>query len=276
MAQLIMLLLKENRMFLEKLKEKNPLIICITNNVVKNFTANGLLAIGAAPAMSESLVDLRGLVPVANALLINIGTFSDENISLFESATAVANKHQIPVIFDPVAAGASKVRLDLSKEILKNREISVLRGNASEIAAILGEEQSSKGPDGSYNGSISELALKANHELGIPIVISGKEDAIACQGKVVQLANGSPLMSLVTGTGCLLGAFLAAFIGIAEKDQYFECMIESLSLYNIAGELAEQESYVKGPASFQEAFIDHLYTINVNDLITYQNLLEEN
>lgn len=75
MAQLIMLILKENRMFLEKLKEKNPLIICITNNVVKNFTANGLLAIGAAPAMSESLVDLRGLVPVANALLINIGTF---------------------------------------------------------------------------------------------------------------------------------------------------------------------------------------------------------
>lgn len=262
-------------MFLRKLKVKNPLVICITNNVVKNFTANGLLAVGAVPAMSESLQDLEGLIPVAKALLINIGTFTDANMSLFESALAIANKHDIPVVFDPVAAGASKVRLDLAKRLLNKGRISVLRGNASEIAAIIGEEQRAKGPDGSYHGSISQLALKANLELGIPIVITGKEDAIACQGNVVQLANGSSLMPLVTGTGCLLGAFLAAFIGITEKDHYFECLIEALSLYNIAGELSEQESFVKGPASFQQAFIDHLYTITGEDLIIYQNLVEE-
>ena len=92
-------------MYLEQLKEVNPLTICITNNVVKNFTANGLLALGASPAMSECIEDLEDLLKVANALLINIGTLTKESWQLYQEAIKIANKNQVPVVLDPVAVG---------------------------------------------------------------------------------------------------------------------------------------------------------------------------
>ncbi|HGD5700670.1 TPA: hydroxyethylthiazole kinase, partial [Streptococcus agalactiae] len=101
-------------MYLEQLKEVNPLTICITNNVVKNFTANGLLALGASPAMSECIEDLEDLLKVADALLINIGTLTKESWQLYQEAIKIANKNQVPVVLDPVAAGASRFRLEVS------------------------------------------------------------------------------------------------------------------------------------------------------------------
>lgn len=135
-------------MYLEQLKEVNPLTICITNNVVKNFTANGLLALGASPAMSECIEDLEDLLKVADALLINIGTLTKESWQLYQEAIKIANKNQVPVVLDPVAAGASRFRLEVSLDLLKNYPISLLRGNGSEIAALVGEKQASKGADG--------------------------------------------------------------------------------------------------------------------------------
>ncbi|MGR1387022.1 hydroxyethylthiazole kinase, partial [Streptococcus agalactiae] len=111
-------------MYLEQLKEVNPLTICITNNVVKNFTANGLLALGASPAMSECIEDLEDLLKVADALLINIGTLTKESWQLYQEAIKIANKNQVPVVLDPVAAGASRFRLEVSLDLLKNYSIS--------------------------------------------------------------------------------------------------------------------------------------------------------
>ncbi|HEM9695270.1 TPA: hydroxyethylthiazole kinase [Streptococcus agalactiae] len=239
-------------MYLEQLKEVNPLTICITNNVVKNFTANGLLALGASPAMSECIEDLEDLLKVADALLINIGTLTKESWQLYQEAIKIANKNQVPVVLDPVAAGASRFRLEVSLDLLKNYSISLLRGNGSEIAALIGEKQASKVAD------LESIAVKANQVFDVPVVVTGETDAIAVRGEVRLLQNGSPLMPLVTGTGCLLGAVLAAFIGSSDRSDDLACLTEAMTVYNVAGEIAEKVAKGKGVGSFQVAFLDAL------------------
>lgn len=242
-------------MYLEQLKEVNPLTICITNNVVKNFTANGLLALGASPAMSECIEDLEDLLKVADALLINIGTLTKESWQLYQEAIKIANKNQVPVVLDPVAAVASRFRLEVSLDLLKNYSISLLRGNGSEIAALIGEKQASKGADGGKVADLESIAVKANQVFDVPVVVTGETDAIAVRGEVRLLQNGSPLMPLVTGTGCLLGAVLAAFIGSSDRSDDLACLTEAMTVYNVAGEIAEKVAKGKGVGSFQVAFI---------------------
>ncbi|HGI3650083.1 TPA: bifunctional hydroxymethylpyrimidine kinase/phosphomethylpyrimidine kinase [Streptococcus agalactiae] len=231
---------------------------CITNNVVKNFTANGLLALGASPAMSECIEDLEDLLKVANALLINIGTLTKESWQLYQEAIKIANKNQVPVVLDPVAAGASRFRLEVSLDLLKNYSISLLRGNGSEIAALVGEKQASKGADGGKVADLESIAVKANQVFDVPVVVTGETDAIAVRGEVRLLQNGSPLMPLVTGTGCLLGAVLAAFIGSSDRSDDLACLTEAMTVYNVSGEIAEKVAKGKGVGSFQVAFLDAL------------------
>ncbi|SDL20709.1 hydroxyethylthiazole kinase [Streptococcus equinus] len=251
--------------YLDELRKQNPLTICITNDVVKNFTANGLLALGASPAMSEYQKDLEDFLPSASGLLINIGTLSDKTWQLYKDALDIAEKNGVPTVLDPVAAGVGPYRKRVANDLIENHKLSLIRGNAGEIAALIGEDVASKGVDSADVANIGQLALKAHKQLKLPIVITGKTDAIAVNGHVKLLHNGSSLMPLVTGTGCLLGAVLAAFIGVA-SDDLLSCLEEAMSVYNIAGEIAERNSGIGLPGSFQVAFIDALHQISNDDI----------
>lgn len=219
--------------YLDDLKQNHPLTICLTNQVVKNFTANGLLLLGASPAMSEYQADLEDFLPQANGLLVNIGTLNDRSLQLYKDALDIAEKHDIPTVLDPVAAGAGKFRQQVALDLIEHHRISLLR---------------------------------ANQLLQLPIVITGETDAIAVNEKVLLLHNGSSLMPLVTGTGCLLGAVLAAFIGLAKEKDLLACLEEALSAYNIAGELAEKKFSEPLPGSFQIAFLDALHQVTNTDI----------
>ncbi|MCR8967020.1 hydroxyethylthiazole kinase [Streptococcus zalophi] len=262
-------------MYLEKLKKSNPLVICITNDVVKNFTANGLLALGASPAMSEYEEDLEDLLKVASALLINIGTLTPAKWQLYQNAITIAKKNHVPVVLDPVAAGASRFRLKVSLDLLNHYPITLLRGNASEIAALIGEKQTSKGADSGFVEDIGALARKASTIFSIPVVVTGPVDAIAVNNQVRLIQNGSPLMPLVTGTGCLLGAVLAAFIGLSEEKDYLDCLSEAMLAYNIAGELAQEKTSTTGPGSFKVAFLDSLYQIRPHQMKERQRIIND-
>lgn len=256
--------------FLEKLRESNPLTICMTNNVVKNFTANGLLALGASPAMSEYKKDLEDLLPFASGLLINIGTLNDQTWQGYKDALDIAERYGIPTVLDPVAAGAGAYRKSVALDLLEHHKISLVRGNAGEIAALIGEKVDSKGVDSGQVEDIGQLALRANQILQLPVVITGVTDAIAVDGQVRLLKNGSSLMPLVTGTGCLLGAVLAAFIHLAEPENLLDCLEEVLSVYNIAGELAGQKT--KLPGTFQIEFLNSLYRISSDDVVKFKKV----
>lgn len=178
--------------------------ICITNDVVKNFTANGLLALGASPAMSEYPEDLEDLLPYAKGLLINTGTLTNETCELYKSALDIAEKYGVPTVLDPVAAGAGAYRKKVAfGSVTSSYYFTFVRGNAGEIAALIVIE--TKGVDSAQIDNVGELALRSQPTIRNSVVITGKKDAIAVNHQVRILENGSELMTLVTGTGCLLG-----------------------------------------------------------------------
>ena len=266
--------------YIKLLREQNPLVICLTNDVVKNFTANGLLAVGASPAMSSCIEDLEDLLPYAKALLVNIGTVNPELATFYKKAVALANKLNVPVVLDPVACSAGAFRKKNAMDLLEEHQITLLRGNAAEIAALVNDKRNelksgnssqvqevvSKGVDSEGVSNPGQLAEQAAKLFGMTSIVTG----------TVEVAHGSAMMPLVVGTGCLLGAFLGSFIGIepgsesSKEDFVFHSALHGLTAYSLAGEMAEAECkrlYNKvEPGSFQIEFLNALYRIQDSDV----------
>ena len=256
---------------LKLLKEKAPLVICITNDVVKNFTANGLVALGASPAMSEYPEDLEDLLKYAGGLLINIGTLTDETWKLYQDALKIAEKYNVPAVLDPVACGAGAYRKKVSDDLINNYKLAAIRGNAGEIASLVGINVASKGVDSAGVDNIDEIALAANSKFNIPVIVTGEVDAIAVNGEVITIHNGSAMMPKVIGTGCLLGAVVASFIGL-EKGQELKSLEIAMLAYNIAGEIAEKRPNGHLPGTFKVEFMNALYEITDKDIATFKKV----
>ena len=256
---------------LKLLKEKAPLVICITNDVVKNFTANGLVALGASPAMSEYPEDLEDLLKYAGGLLINIGTLTDETWKLYQDALKIAEKYNVPAVLDPVACGAGSYRKKVSDDLINNYKLAAIRGNAGEIASLVGINVASKGVDSAGVDNIDEIALAANSKFNIPVIVTGEVDAIAVNGEVITIHNGSAMMPKVIGTGCLLGAVVASFIGL-EKGQELKSLEIAMLAYNIAGEIAEKRPNGHLPGTFKVEFINALYEITDQDIKAFKKV----
>jgi hydroxyethylthiazole kinase len=248
---------------LNKVRTQHPLVHNITNFVVMNSSANILLAQGAMPVMAHAINEVEHMVSLANALVLNIGTLTDEWVEAMIKAGRMANEKSIPVVLDPVGAGATPLRTEKAKEILREVKITVLRGNASEINALAVSGGKTRGVDSVHQADevlAGALSLIEKHHLIIGI--SGKTDIIADGNKVIKIDNGSPLMQKVTGTGCGLSATIGAFLGV-EKDSLI-ATVSAFGFYNIAGEIAERNS--KAPGSFNVAFVDALYEVTDKDL----------
>ena len=258
---------------LETLRQRNPLVICITNDVVRTFTANGLLAIGASPVMSECSEDLKDLIVHASALLINIGTLTLDKSAYYKEAIALAKKHEVPIVLDPVGCHAGAYRLSVVLDLIKTGNISLLRGNQSEIKAIYDAlspdnkadvSTAGKGVDGAQVEDSAVIAYRLARIINCPVVATGEEDYVSDGARVFAVPHGHPVMTAVTGTGCLLGAVLAAFFSAyypcKDRVSIGEFLAYVLAYYGLAGEHAVQVSGIK-PGSFSVAFMDALYTL---------------
>ncbi|BGE81922.1 hydroxyethylthiazole kinase [Staphylococcus petrasii] len=258
---------------LEKLRNENPLVVCYTNDVVKNFTANGLLSIGASPAMSEAPEEAEEFYKVAGALLINIGTLTKANEEDILKIGKIANQQGTPIVFDPVAVGASTYRKQFCQKFLSEVEVSVIKGNASEILTLVDPNTTMKGTDGDANLDAVTIAKKAYEELNTAIVLTGKEDVVVQDNKVVQLSNGSPLLAKITGAGCLLGGLVASFL-FRETHPSLQVLEEAVSFYNIAAEIAEKDEQVKGPGTFLSHLLDEMYQLEYSTYEQHVKRLE--
>ncbi len=259
---------------LETLRKRNPLVICITNDVVRTFTANGLLAIGASPIMSECSEDLQDLIIHASALLINIGTLTPDKVSYYKEAIKLAKTHEVPIVLDPVGCHAGTYRLSVVLDLIKTGNISLLRGNQSEIKAIydaLSPEDTAnnstagKGVDGAQVEDSAVIAYRLARRIECPVVATGEEDYVSDGTRVFAVPHGHSVMTAVTGTGCLLGAVLAAFFSAyypcKDRLSIGEFLAYALAYYGLAGESAVKTSGIK-PGSFSVAFMDALYTLD--------------
>jgi len=197
---------------LRAVRERKPLVHNITNFVVMNYTANALLAMGASPVMAHAINEVEEMVSHAGALVLNIGTLTEEWVAAMIAAGRKAAEKKIPIVLDPVGAGATRLRTESARKILSQIHIRVLRGNASEILSLQDENSRTKGVDAVHG--VDEAARTAGilaAELGSTLAITGPVDLITDGRYVVRVANGHPLMASVTGSGCTATAVIGAF-----------------------------------------------------------------
>ncbi|MBO1627210.1 hydroxyethylthiazole kinase [Bacillus arachidis] len=257
----------------ETVRGANPLVHNITNVVVTNFTANGLLALGASPVMAYAKEEVAEMASIAGALVLNMGTLRPEEVEAMLIAGKSANTHHVPVLFDPVGAGATSYRTEVARYIPSEVKLAMLRGNAAEIANVINEKWEIKGVDaGTGNGDVVGIAEQAADELDAVVVVTGKEDVVTDGERTVIVRNGHPILTKVTGTGCLLTSVMGAFAAV-EKD-YVKAAVAALTFYGVAAEIAASKTVEQGPGSFQIEFLNQLANVTANDVEQYGEVEE--
>jgi hydroxyethylthiazole kinase len=251
---------------LEKVRKVNPLVHNITNVVVTNFTANGLLALGASPVMAYAAEEVADMAKIASALVLNIGTLNPQTVDSMIIAGKAANESNVPVILDPVGAGATRYRTETAQRIMNEVNVSVIRGNSAEVANVLGEKWEIKGVDAgaSANGDIISLAVKAAQTLNCVVIITGKEDVVTDGETTYLVSNGHPIMTKVTGMGCLLTSVIGAFAGV--ESDLLQASVAALTSYGVAAEKAAAQTAEQGPGSFQIEFLNQLSKVSTEDI----------
>ena len=248
---------------IELIRSQSPIVHNITNYVVMNNTANALLAIGASPVMAHAEEEVEEMVNIASALVINIGTLSERWISSMFKASRQARKKGIPVILDPVGAGATAYRTKTARDLINNESPSIIRGNASEILALYDDKSKTKGVDSAASSDTAiDTARKLNEIHKCVVCVSGAIDYIVGEDKIMKIKNGHPLMSRVTGLGCTASALCGAFAAVEKSS--FAATVEAMAVMGIAGEMAA--AVAVGPGSLQTHFLDILYRLTEDDI----------
>ena len=244
---------------LAAIRERKPLVHQITNYVVMNETANATLSLGALPVMAHALEEVEEMASVAGALVLNIGTLSDHWIEAMLLAAKSANAADVPVVLDPVGAGATRLRTETAKRILDEAEVAVVRGNAAEVATLAGREAEIRGVESiGAADSGADLAKAAASALGCVASVTGPVDHVSDGARTIAVANGDALLGTVSGTGCMSTAITGCFLAVAATP--LEAAAEALVAFGVAGEDAAVGA--RGPGSFHVALYDALYNLD--------------
>ena len=251
-----------------QVREKRPLIHCISNIVTVNLCANGLLAIGASPVMAHHPMEVEEITSKADALVCNMGAMEDLEAMLKAAKKAEALKH--PIVIDPVGVAASSFRREKCYELIRESSPTCIRGNVSEIMAIMEGRSMARGVDAT-SGKIDDLVGKMEEyakEHGTILIASGKEDIVTDGNETFYVANGDPLMAAITGSGCLSSVILGAVLSVEEKSlSNVKKAALACALIGIAGQKAAGLTRKKeaGTMTFENYFIDCLSLLNQTD-----------
>ena len=254
---------------LEKVRTQKPLVHHLTNWVTIYDCANIVKVLGASPVMAHAKEESGDMAKLSSSLVLNIGTLTLDFIESMKVAAKSANKKGIPVILDVCGAGATPFRDEKSFELLDGVRIDVIKGNASEIARIAGENVQTKGVDSvAVEKDLIDIAKHLAKKRNATVVITGVEDIIADKDRHYIVKNGHELMAHVVGTGCMASSVIGTFCAV-EKD-LAKASAAGLSCFGIAGELAAKES--KGPGSFKESLYDSIYKLDKDTLEKMQRI----
>ncbi|MFO7839720.1 MAG: hydroxyethylthiazole kinase [Desulfosalsimonadaceae bacterium] len=250
---------------LEQIRSRSVLVHSITNLVVMSTTANILLAVGASPVMAHAFEEVEEMTARADALVLNIGTLEQSWLESMIAAGRRANAEGIPVILDPVGAGATAFRSASARRIMDECRISVLRGNASEVLSLASSEVETRGVESSISmqdhmvPAVQDMALAE----GCVVAVSGEHDCVTDGRRVFRIKNGQSLMTRITGIGCGLSALAAAFCGVL-RESFAEATAAAHGYYGLCGDLAITVS--DRPGSFYSAFLDRLYATGKEEI----------
>ena len=242
------------------IRERKPLVHNITNYVVMNETANATLALGALPVMAHAAEEVEEMTRIASALVLNIGTLSGHWVESMLLAGAAAAARPIPIVLDPVGAGATGYRTLTAHRILEAIDVTVLRGNPGEIATLVGAHAEVRGVESIVAGlDPAELARTAARRLGVVASVTGPVDHVSDGARVLAVANGHELLAAVTGTGCMSSALTGCFLA-AKPREPVEAAAEALAAFGVAAEAAA--SGAGGPGTFHARLYDALHALD--------------
>lgn len=266
---------------LENTRKEVPLIHNITNYVTVNDCANAVLAIGASPIMADDCLEVEDIVNISDALVLNIGTLNQRTVESMIMAGKKANQIGVPVVFDPVGAGASSFRNETVEKILNMIDISIIRANLSEMSFIAGLQVTTKGVDSSDEDASNDPAMVAKNvanKYHCITAITGAIDTISDGKRVCKLSNGVKLLSKVTGTGCMTSSLVGSFAGTCKKmnsNLFYEAAILGISTMSISGEISASKNTHLGTGSFHMGIIDEISQLSSSTLDEKINYQEE-
>ena len=244
---------------IERIHQERPLIHNITNMVAMNDSANIILAVGGLPVMAHAQEEVGEMVKAAGALVLNIGTLTPEQIESMIIAGKVANSLKIPVILDPVGAGATNLRTESALRLQEKIKINIVRGNFAEISILAGLKGNIKGVEsiGTEKNSV-EIACSLARKYNQVAIITGKQDVVTDGKTVIEIDNGSPMLGTITATGCMVTSLIATFAAVGED--YLLASTGALVCFGLAGERAAVKA--QGPGSFKVNLFDEIYNLN--------------
>lgn len=238
---------------LRRLAEEKPLVHHITNYVTVNLVANVTLCTGALPVMAHSAEEVEEMEGLASALVLNIGTLDSRQVEAMLLAGKKANERDIPIVLDPVGAGATKLRTRTAERLLSELRIAAVCGNAGEVATLAGLSAEVRGVE-SLAGDAREAATQAARALGVTVAATGPTDYVSDGERLLAIDNGHPLMGRVVGSGCASTAAVGCFAAAGGGDP--ETVAAALAYFGCAGEVAAGKA--DGPGTFEPPFLDAL------------------
>jgi hydroxyethylthiazole kinase len=246
------------------IREQKPLVHQITNYVVMNETANATLALGALPVMAHACEEVEEMARLASSLVLNIGTLSGHWVEAMLLAGGTATARRIPIVLDPVGAGATEYRTTTTRRILDLVDVTVLRGNAGEVATLIGADAEVRGVESIAAGvDAAEFAREAARRFGLVASVTGPVDHVSDGERVLAVANGHALLATVTGTGCMSSALTGCFLA-AKPDLPLEAAAEALAAFGVAAE--DAAAGAQGPGTFHARLYDALYALDPAEL----------
>lgn len=245
-------------------RERSPLVHSITNLVAINLNANVLLAAGASPVMAHAHEEVREMVGIAQALVVNIGTLDPYWVGSMELALKAAAARGIPSVLDPVGAGATPYRDQTIARLLDAAAPTVIRGNGSEIMSTAGSAVRTRGVDSSAGANDALGAAQALvQRTGGVVCVSGETDHVLdARRRWSRLANGHVWMTRITAVGCSATALVGAFCAV--QPDAWRATTAAMALLGVAGELAAEQAQAagRGVGSMQPLLLDALQLID--------------
>lgn len=266
---------------LKQVKEKNPLVHHITNYVTVNDCANITLAIGGSPVMADDIAEVSDMVALASSLVINIGTLNSRSVESMIVAGKRANELKIPIILDPVGAGATPYRTETAKRIISEVRLAVIRGNLSEIKMLYGIESKTKGVDACESDYVDgnelkdekEMAKALANSLETVVAITGAVDLITDGKTIYAVENGNKIMCKVTGTGCMCTSLIGSYLGAG--DNKLLAALAGVVSMGIAGEIAYDVLDKEGTGTLKVKIIDAIYNLSEYEIMKRSKINEE-
>ncbi|HKM39406.1 MAG TPA: hydroxyethylthiazole kinase [bacterium] len=261
----------------KEVRQQQPLIHHITNLVVHNITANITLATGAAPVMMGAVEDAAAMTKNAQALVLNCGTLALDSVAGMLAAGEAANDNDIPVILDPVAVGSTPFRTEMILKVMEQIKTTSIRGNSSEMSFLAGRGGRPRGVDARPDDHLDEAALDHDRsQIAVTVArkyatvaaVTGRYDYVAHGEELVRIDNGHPLLTAVTGTGCMATSVIAAWLATAQDS--FLATAGGLAAYGVAAEIAAEKA--NGPGTFQAHLLDAIYKLDPEQLKNRLNI----